>query len=62
MGDDIATERKLASSSSEGYNFRRNYVAIIEPKNFVTVFPNGGANTAVGLADLLGSSTIQNGT
>jgi len=61
MGDDIATERKLASSSSEGYNFRRNYVAIIEPKNFVTLFPNGGANTAVGLADLLGSSTIQNG-
>ena len=49
MGDDTATatmvggsnnERMLASSSWKGYNFRRNYIAIIEPRNFVSHFPN----------------------
>ena len=81
MGDDTATttatatmvgssnnERMLASSSSKGYNYHRNYIAIIEPRNFVSLFPNGG-----GIVDTLidseglsiqvqGSSTILNGT
>lgn len=54
MGDDTAAatmvggsnnERMLASSLSKGYNFRRNYTAIIEPDNFVSLFPNGGGIT-----------------
>ena len=75
MGDDTTTttmvggsnnERMLASSSSKGYNYHRNYIAIIEPRNFVSLFPNGG-----GIVDTLidsektqvqGSSTILNGT
>ena len=76
MGDSTATattedgsknERMLASSSSKGYNYRRNYIAIIEPDNFVSLFPNGG-----GILEELfgpkgtsfqfqGSSTILNG-
>ena len=35
-------ERMLASSSSKGYDFRRNYIAIIEPDNFVALVPNSG--------------------
>ena len=79
MGDSTATattedgsknERMLASSSSKGYYYRRNYIAIIEPDNFVTLFPNGGGigkNIGDGLNDdnkqlqLQGSSTILNG-
>jgi hypothetical protein len=63
-------ERMLASSSSKDYYYRRNYVAIIEPENFVTLFPNGGGiaenifdfgNSGV-VPQLQGSSTILNGT
>ncbi|OEU21578.1 hypothetical protein FRACYDRAFT_235204 [Fragilariopsis cylindrus CCMP1102] len=76
MGDDTATatmaggcnnERMLASSLSKGYDFRRNYIAIIEPDNFVSLFPNGGGifegvfNPEGGLFELQGSSTILNG-
>ncbi|OEU19509.1 hypothetical protein FRACYDRAFT_235566 [Fragilariopsis cylindrus CCMP1102] len=78
MGDDAATttttmvggsnnERMLASSLSKGYNYRRNYIAIIEPRNFVSLFPNGRGI----IEDILsfngvsvqgqGSSTILNG-
>ena len=76
MGDDTPTatmaggsnnERMLASSSSKGYNYRRSYIAIIEPRNFVSLFPNGGGifegvfNPEGGLFELQGSSTILNG-
>ena len=79
MGDDTATatmvggsnnERMLASSSSKGYNYRRNYIAIIEPRNFVSLFPNGGGisdseidetfiETFVNEFQVQGSSTFQ---
>ena len=79
MGDDTATatmaggsnnERMLASSSSKGYNYRRNYIAIIEPDNFVSLFPNGGSfsdseidetfiETFVNEFQVQGSSTFQ---
>ena len=76
MGDDTATatmaggssnESMLASSLSKGYDFRRNYIAIIEPDNLVSLFPNGGGifegvfNPEGGLFELQGSSTILNG-
>ena len=32
----------LASLLPNDYKYRRNYIAIIEPENFVTLFPNGG--------------------
>ena len=32
----------LASLLPTDYKYRRNYIAIIEPENFVTLFPNGG--------------------
>ena len=37
-------ERVLSSSSSSNndYPYHRNYVAVIESKNFVTLLPNGG--------------------
>ena len=38
-------ERVLSSSSSSSnndYPYHRNYVAVIESKNFVTLLPNGG--------------------
>ena len=39
-------ERVLSSSSSSSsnndYSYHRNYVAVIESKNFVTLLPNGG--------------------
>ena len=79
MGDDTATatatatmvggsdnERILASSSSsKGYNYRRNYIAIIEPRNFVSLLPNGGGFSDLdedSSFELQGSSTILNGT
>ena len=58
------------SSKEDYYPYRRNYVAILEPDNFVTVFPNGegiGKNIDDVLNDnnkqlqLQGSSTILNG-
>ncbi|OEU06572.1 hypothetical protein FRACYDRAFT_254245 [Fragilariopsis cylindrus CCMP1102] len=77
MGDDTATatmvggsnnERMLASSSSKGYNYHRNYVAIIEPRNFVSLFPNGRGISEPEIDEafindfqLQGSSTILNG-
>ena len=78
MGDDTATatatmvggsnnERMLASSLSQGYDFRRNYIAIIEPDNFVSLFPNGGGifnglfDPEGGFFQFKGSSTILNG-
>ena len=54
-------ERKLASSSSTDYEYLRNYLTIIEPENFVTVFPNGAPNIGTGVTSLVGSSTIQKG-
>ena len=66
-----ADDNSSSSSSSSkevNYSYRRNYVAILEPDNFVTVFPNGG-----GIDDIIafgsdnsplqlqGSSTILNG-
>ena len=77
MGDDTATatatmvggsnnERMLAASSSKGYNYHRNYIAIIEPRNFVSLFPNGGGivDTLIDseVTQIQGSSTILNGT
>ena len=76
MGDDTATttatmaggsnnERMLVSSSSKGYNYRRNYIAIIEPRNFVSLLPNGGGFSDLdedSSFELQGSSTILNGT
>ena len=74
MGDSTATattedgsknERLLASSSSKGYNYRRSYIAIIEPRNFVSLTPNGGgiSDSNDGLpSSIQGSSTILNGT
>ena len=76
MGDDTATatatmvggsnnERMLASSSWKGYNFCRNYIAIIEPRNFVSLTPNGEgiSDSNDGLpSSIQGSSTILNGT
>ncbi|OEU19530.1 hypothetical protein FRACYDRAFT_235588 [Fragilariopsis cylindrus CCMP1102] len=73
MGDNTATattedgsnnERMLASSSSKGYNYRRSYIAIIEPRNFVSLTPNGGgiSDSNDGLpSSIQGSSTILNG-
>ncbi|OEU19592.1 hypothetical protein FRACYDRAFT_235651 [Fragilariopsis cylindrus CCMP1102] len=75
MGDDTATttatmvggsnnERMLVSSSSKGYNYRRNYIAIIEPRNFVSLLPNGGGFSDLdedSSFELQGSSTILNG-
>ena len=59
--DDNTDERKLASSSSTDYEYLRNYLTIIEPENFVTVFPNGAPNIGTGVTSLVGSSTIQKG-
>jgi hypothetical protein len=55
-------ERKLASSSSTDYEYTRNYLSIIEPENFITVFPNGAPNIGSGTTSLVGSSTILKGT
>ena len=55
-------ERNLASSSSTDYEYTRNYLTIIEPENFITVFPNGAPNIGSGTTSLVGSSTIQKGT
>ena len=65
------------SSKEVYYPYRRNYLAIIEPDNFVTLFPNGGGigekivgigKNIVGVSTsgsdnspLQGSSTILNG-
>lgn len=54
-------ERKLASSSSTDYEYLRNYLTIIGPENFITVFPNGAPNIGTGVTSLVGSSTIQKG-
>ena len=72
MGDDTTTttmvggsnnERMLAASSSKGYNYHRNYIAIIEPRNFVSLFPNGGGiSDSTNDFQLQGSSSILNGT
>ena len=63
MEDGNNDERKLASSSSTDYEYTRNYLTIIEPENFVTVFPNGAPNIGtIGVTSLVGSSTIQKGT
>ena len=70
MVDGSNNERMLSSSLSKDYNYSRNYIAIIEPKNFVTVFPNGGGIVETTLdtffdeipPSLQGSSTILNGT
>ncbi|OEU19590.1 hypothetical protein FRACYDRAFT_268051, partial [Fragilariopsis cylindrus CCMP1102] len=71
-----ADDNSSSSSSSSkevNYSYRRNYVAILEPDNFVTVFPNGGGiddiidgvimNFGSGNSplQLQGSSTILNG-
>ena len=70
-----ADDNSSSSSSSKevNYSYRRNYVAILEPDNFVTVFPNGGGiddiidgvimNFGSGNSplQLQGSSTILNG-
>ena len=55
-------ERQLASSSSTGYKYTRNYLTIIQPEDFVTVFPDGAINIGSGVTSLVGSSTIQKGT
>ena len=57
-----ADDNSSSSSSSKevNYSYRRNYVAILEPDNFVTVFPNGGGIDNSPL-QLQGSSTILNG-
>ena len=58
-----ADDNSSSSSSSSkevNYSYRRNYVAILEPDNFVTVFPNGGGIDNSPL-QLQGSSTILNG-
>jgi len=54
-------ERQLASSSSTGYKYTRNYLTIIQPEDFVTVFPDGAINIGSGVPSLVGSSTIQKG-
>ncbi|OEU06634.1 hypothetical protein FRACYDRAFT_254185 [Fragilariopsis cylindrus CCMP1102] len=42
-GSNNNDERMLfASLLPTDYKYRRNYIAIIEPENFVTLFPNGG--------------------
>jgi hypothetical protein len=69
-------ERSLQSSlsSNNDYSYRRNYVAVIEPENFVSYTPNGGtiAESIVNdyinggssgrIPQLQGSTTILNGT
>jgi len=68
--DNNNDERMLASSSSKDYSYRRNYIAIIEPENFVALSPNAGGivettlDTFVGGRPLQiqGYSTILNGT
>ena len=70
MGDNTVTdstedgnkdERNLASSLSTDYEYTRNYLTIIEPENFITVFPNGAPNIGSGTTSLVGSSTILKG-
>ena len=59
--DDNSSSSSL-SSKEVNYSYRRNYVAILEPDNFVTVFPNGGGiDDIIGGVILQGSSTILNG-
>jgi len=68
----ILTELSSSSSSSSNndYTYRRNYVAVIEPENFVSFLPDGGsiAERIFGGAgpgsvpQLQGSTTILNGT
>ena len=62
MEDGNNDERNLASSLSTDYEYTRNYLTIIEPENFITVFPNGAPNIGSGTTSLVGSSTIQKGT
>ena len=72
--DDNSSSSSSSSSSKEvNYSYRRNYVAILEPDNFVTVFPNGGGIDEIidgvisnfgsdnSPLQLQGSSTILNG-
>merc|ERR1712195_281614 len=46
---------------STGYKYTRNYLTIIQPEDFVTVFPDGAINIGSGVPSLVGSSTIQKG-
>ena len=38
----LSSSSSSSSSSNNDYPYHRNYVAVIESKNFVTLLPNGG--------------------
>jgi len=57
----IKNLKKIVNIINNDYYYRRNYISILEPENFVTVFPNGGNDFSGGcLTDLPPSKMVRN--